>query len=169
MGYNQIIYDGVPLIDLTQDTVTEENLLSGITAHNAAGDPIIGMMESNGPPDVITSGETPVAGSFNVKKITSTSVTDSGNTITIKRAGTYKIKVFAAVTGSKTATLYAYKSGTQIMNKSLSTYSASVNETSVTCEEGDDITVSAKLSGTMTNAAVYVLGMVACIDWDNGL
>lgn len=170
MGYNQIIYDGNPLIDLTQDTVTEETLLSGITAHNAAGDPIVGMMENSGPPDVITAGETPVAGSFNVKEITTTSTTDSGNRITIKKAGTYKIKVFVAVSGPKTGTLYIYRSGTQVSNKSLSAYSGSIQEqTIVNCEADDTITVSAKLSGTMTNAAVYVIGMVACIDWDNGL
>lgn len=170
MAYNKVVYGGNVLVDLTSDTVAPENLLEGFTAHNAAGDQITGTKQSTGVPDVIKAGETPVAGSFNVKKITSTSVTDSGNTITIKKAGTYKIKVFVAVTGSKTGTLYMYRSGTQVSSKSLSAYSGSIQEqTVVNCEIDDTITVSAKLSGTAVNAAVYVLGMVACIDWDNGL
>lgn len=42
MGRNKIIYDGNTLIDLTGDTVTEETLLAGITAHDAAGEVIEG-------------------------------------------------------------------------------------------------------------------------------
>ena len=36
--------DGKTLIDLTGDTVTPENLLDGITAHDASGNPITGTM-----------------------------------------------------------------------------------------------------------------------------
>lgn len=42
MGRNKIIYDGNTLIDLTGDTVTEETLLAGITAHGANGEVIEG-------------------------------------------------------------------------------------------------------------------------------
>ena len=35
---NKIIYCGLPLIDLTEDTVTVSALASGYTAHNAVGD-----------------------------------------------------------------------------------------------------------------------------------
>lgn len=42
MGRNKIIFAGETLIDLTADSVTEDKLLSGITAHNKAGDPITG-------------------------------------------------------------------------------------------------------------------------------
>lgn len=42
MGVNKIVYDGDTLIDLTADTVAEEVLLSGYTAHNAAGESIVG-------------------------------------------------------------------------------------------------------------------------------
>lgn len=42
-GYiNKVIYDGTTLIDLTQDTITASDLLSGITAHDASGAPIVG-------------------------------------------------------------------------------------------------------------------------------
>lgn len=40
--------DGTVLLDLTGDTVTPENLLSGATAHNAAGERIVGVATSGG-------------------------------------------------------------------------------------------------------------------------
>ncbi len=42
MGRSKIVYNGEPLLDLTSDTVTPETLYSGVTAHNAAGEPITG-------------------------------------------------------------------------------------------------------------------------------
>lgn len=43
MGVNYVkLSDGEDLIDLRKDTVTPETLAEGVTAHNAAGDPIVG-------------------------------------------------------------------------------------------------------------------------------
>lgn len=42
MAYNKVIYAGNVLIDLTADTVTEDNLLTGVIAHNKAGASITG-------------------------------------------------------------------------------------------------------------------------------
>lgn len=42
MAVNKVEVNGETKLDLTQDTVTPENLLSGATAHNAAGEPIRG-------------------------------------------------------------------------------------------------------------------------------
>lgn len=42
MAVNKVIYDGETLLDLTNDSVTEDTLLSGVTAHNAAGEAIVG-------------------------------------------------------------------------------------------------------------------------------
>lgn len=39
---NKVVYGGTTLIDLTADTVTSSALLSGVTAHNKAGAPVIG-------------------------------------------------------------------------------------------------------------------------------
>ena len=44
---NKIIYDGSTLIDLTEDTVTEESLVLGKTAHGADGKLIVGTLEVN--------------------------------------------------------------------------------------------------------------------------
>ena len=42
MGVNQVIVGDEVKLDLTADTVSEDNLLAGATAHNAAGEPIEG-------------------------------------------------------------------------------------------------------------------------------
>lgn len=43
MANNKVqLSDGTVLLDLTGDTVSSQTLLSGVTAHNAAGDPIVG-------------------------------------------------------------------------------------------------------------------------------
>lgn len=42
MGISRIDFGSDTLMDLTEDTVSPENLLSGTTAHNAAGNPILG-------------------------------------------------------------------------------------------------------------------------------
>ena len=42
MAVNKVVINEIVKLDLTQDTVTPETLLSGATAHNAAGDWIVG-------------------------------------------------------------------------------------------------------------------------------
>lgn len=46
MGVNVVNYNGNELINLSGDTVTPETLAKGTTAHNAAGDPIVGEFET---------------------------------------------------------------------------------------------------------------------------
>lgn len=48
MGVNQVYYGEDALVDLTHDTVTPEKLLRGTTAHNAAGNLIVGTMDEGG-------------------------------------------------------------------------------------------------------------------------
>lgn len=45
MNVNKVIFNNQTLIDLTDDTVTPETLAEGYTAHNAAGNPIVGTMK----------------------------------------------------------------------------------------------------------------------------
>lgn len=45
MAVSKVIYGGQTLIDLTADTVTDENLLKGVTAHGKDGEPIVGTCE----------------------------------------------------------------------------------------------------------------------------
>ena len=42
MAVNKVIVGTEVKLDLTADTVSEDNLLAGATAHNAAGEPIEG-------------------------------------------------------------------------------------------------------------------------------
>lgn len=66
MGVSKIIYDGDTLIDLTQDTVTPDTLLSGQTAHNASGDLIVGTYNSSTDPlagkNILFAGDSLVSG-----------------------------------------------------------------------------------------------------------
>lgn len=48
MAINKVIYGGNTLIDLTQDTVTASDMLSGVTAHSANGELIGGTIINNG-------------------------------------------------------------------------------------------------------------------------
>lgn len=43
MGVAKVNYNDETLIDLTADTVTEDTLLSGTTAHDAEGNPVVGL------------------------------------------------------------------------------------------------------------------------------
>ena len=44
MTVNKVIYDGTTLVDLTSDTVTADNLASGVTATAANGEKITGLL-----------------------------------------------------------------------------------------------------------------------------
>lgn len=45
MGYNAIEINGEVKLDLSEDTVTEETLPEGVTAHDSTGEPIVGKMK----------------------------------------------------------------------------------------------------------------------------
>ena len=48
MGINKVVYDNQTLIDLTEDTVTADQLFEGTTAHDASGTQIIGTAKTGG-------------------------------------------------------------------------------------------------------------------------
>lgn len=56
MAINKVIYGGNTLLDLTGDTVTKDKLLSGITAHDKAGNIITGECDFD-----VNSGDATVA------------------------------------------------------------------------------------------------------------
>lgn len=53
MACNKIVYDGKTLIDLTGDTVSEDTLVEGATAHNSAGAVVTGNVINTGQGDYI--------------------------------------------------------------------------------------------------------------------
>lgn len=44
MAINKVVYGESVLVDLTSDTVTSDNLVSGIVAHSASGDQVTGAL-----------------------------------------------------------------------------------------------------------------------------
>lgn len=48
MAVNKVEINGETALDLTADTVTPESLLAGVTAHNAAGESIVGVNNGGG-------------------------------------------------------------------------------------------------------------------------
>lgn len=55
MAVNKVEINGVTQLDLTQDSVSQETLLSGETAHNKAGNRITGTLTL---PEITVSGST---------------------------------------------------------------------------------------------------------------
>ena len=48
MAVSKVVYGGETLIDLSGDTVDAAHLASGYTAHDRAGNAVVGTMESGG-------------------------------------------------------------------------------------------------------------------------
>ena len=48
MAVNKVVYGTTVLVDLTEDTVTADKLLNGVTAHDASGAQVHGTMANNG-------------------------------------------------------------------------------------------------------------------------
>lgn len=65
MAVNHVTINGETVVDLRADTVTEENLPVGVTAHNAAGEPIQGAFQPvtsvNGQTGAVVLGSTTVS------------------------------------------------------------------------------------------------------------
>lgn len=96
MAVNKVIYGGSTLIDLTADTVSEDKLLSGYTAHDKSGASITGACEY----DVNSTDATAAVGEILTgktayargAKLTGTMTNNGGVTGTIStKAGQYTI------------------------------------------------------------------------------
>ena len=152
------------------------DVAAGKTFTSDAGLKIVGTAASSGSggnlPATITAGDTPIMASMSGKKISSTTVTNTGLSLTMSKAGTYRFRVSAAVVssyGSGSPTVYLYKNGSQVSSKTVS--SSTVNPVSfdLECAAGDVIAVWAAGAGSSySTTAVIVLSLVACIEWNNG-
>lgn len=175
MGVNKVEYGGIVLIDLTGDTVTEDTLTKGITAHNAKGEQIVGTHEcsgggSGGLPDTIVAGDTPILGAFGGKNITTTSGTDTGLSVTIPKDGTYRFYIMATQKstysyGTGTPTVYLYKNGSSAASGSVASTQTSPVSVDLACSAGDVVQVYGKaVSSGYTTIGVMVQALVVCID-----
>lgn len=104
MAVNKVVYDGNTLIDLTNDTVTADTLVSGATAHNAAGVSITGTASY-----LPTSGGT-ITGDLSVSgAITSGGNITSGRDVFAENGWVYSAQattLFGSGTLSKSGTWY---------------------------------------------------------------
>ena len=132
-----------------------------------------GSSSESGLPSTITAGDTPVIANWTGKNITATTATDTGIAITIKKAGTYRFKIPAIAkssfsSGSPTVSLY--KNGTSANSTTITSSTVECISFDLECAVGDVISVYAQAVGSnYSSTTVTVFGLIACIDWANGL
>lgn len=152
------------------------NIKSGISIFGVTGTytgSSSGSSSGSGLPNTIIAGDTPVIANWTGMNITSTTMTDTKISITIKRAGTYRFKIPAVAkssfsSGSPTVSLY--KNGTSENSTTITSSTVECVSFDLECAVGDVISVYAKAVGSnYSSTTVTVFGLIACIDWANGL
>ncbi len=144
MAINKVIYDGETLMDVTDSTVSEESLLEGAVAYNAAGERIVGAVVT------VPVDDVPVEGSGNA-------VSSGGVFEALQSAGgkATRCTVTLAADGWTAGSGYAYEQ--------------TVSISGVTAETDFDVDV--ELLGTDAEADVLVLeafGLVTFADSVSG-
>jgi len=152
------------------------NIKSGISIFGVTGTytgSSSGSSSGSGLPNTIIAGDTPVIANWTGKNITATTATDTGIAITIKKAGTYRFKIPAVAkssfsSGSPTVSLY--KNGTSANSTTITSSTVECISFDLECAVGDVISVYAQAVGSnYSSTTVTVFGLIACIDWANGL
>lgn len=152
------------------------NIKSGISIFGVTGTytgSSSGSSSGSGLPNTIIAGDTPVIANWAGMNITSTTMTDTKISITIKKAGTYRFKIPAVAkssfsSGSPTVSLY--KNGTSANSTTITSSTVECVSFDLECAVGDVISVYAKAVGSnYSSTTVTVFGLIACIDWANGL
>jgi len=124
MTYNKVIYGDKILIDLTQDTVTADTLLDGVTAHAADGTVITGTYKGN-PNDEIDR--------ILVVGLTAGNITSSSGL-----TGYTLVKTFSD--DGKTVTTVQYNNDGTELGRTVKTYVDGENTISVTDPSGRVLT-----------------------------
>lgn len=107
MAVNKVVYDGTTLIDLTGDTVTEDTLLVGTTAHDASGKQITGTMTKGASLNIIETFE----------KFQATSTVKNGNVITSTDGSGNKL--VSTINNGSVSEVYTASDGTTITRTSV--------------------------------------------------
>lgn len=152
------------------------NIKSGVSIFGVTGTytgSSSGSSSGSGLPNTIIAGDTPVIANWTGMNITSTTMADTKISITIKRAGTYRFKIPAVAkssfsSGSPTVSLY--KNGTSANSTTITSSTVECISFDLECAVGDVISVYAQAVGSnYSSTTVTVFGLIACIDWSNGL
>lgn len=152
----------------TQTTYTPAQMANAISQINISGG-----SGGSGFSDIPTVGDTPVLFTDATDKINSTDLTASNVSLTIQKNGTYRFKSMVYNTYTKSSyfskhfTVQFYKNDTAIgETTTLEGITPTILSADIEVSAGDII----KVYGTSANAsyAIVIMGMVACIDWNNG-
>ena len=95
MAVSKVVYGTTVLVDLTEDTVTADKLLKGATAHNAAGEPITGMLEAG-------------SGGSSDNNCEAYHITSASAKLNFKTTGTVKVWGYGTATSGYTTSIYAF-------------------------------------------------------------
>lgn len=149
----------------TQTTYTPAQMANAISQISTSG----GSGGFSGTPTV---GDTPVLFVSTTDKINSTDLMASNVSLTIQKNGTYRFKSMVYNTYTKSSyfgknfTVQFYKNDTAIGEvTTLEGITPTILSADIEVSAGDII----KVYGTSANAsyAIVIMGMVACINWDN--
>lgn len=115
MAINKVVYGGNTLIDLSGDTVTPGTLAEGVTAHNAAGEPITGTMTGGGGGGDLPDGYSRVDYiRFTGKQVVDTGIICNKNTkiqTYFTRAASSQEYLYGVASSGNTASVTAYLGG----------------------------------------------------------
>lgn len=120
-------------------------------------------------PDTITAGDTPVLADWSGSHVTDSTATDTGLSVTVPKAGTWRFYVCACViattTTTGTPTIEIYKNGTSVAQTTVSNSTAEFPYFDVECAAGDVIKVYATaVKSIYMTISVKAFGLVACVN-----
>ena len=125
----------------------------------------------DGLPDVIVAGDTPILASWTGKTVSTTTITDTGLSITIPKDGTYRLYIPATKgsgmgsSGNPTITVYKNGVATDYVVSVTSTTPTTPYSIDVECAEGDVIGLYATgYKASYSTTSVTVMALIACID-----
>lgn len=142
MAVNKVVYGTTVLVDLTEDTVTADKLLKGATAHNAAGEPITGMLEAG-------------SGGSSDNNCEAYHITSASAKLNFKTGGTVKVWGYGAKKSTYMTTLYAFVGDGYYTGMSYGTPS----KTSATFSIASDGTLSGLPSGLSAIDLLVTVGV----------
>lgn len=111
MGNSKITYFGQTLIDLTNDTVDEDHLASGVTAHDKAGNSIVGTMEAGAVSKTMTFSNSSASTSMSITGFAAEPKSFSVTLASDVTSSSTRYVINVAGGAGVTMVTYAYKSG----------------------------------------------------------